>query len=146
MRRHIASTHRLEDIATAFLVQLQPDAAISGLALGWDTAFAQATLRLGIPLTCAIPVDPVTQTSRWRADDASVHAHIRRQADRVVEIAPLGWSFAAACLSRNEWMADEANVICAMWDGGETRSGTGQCVNYAERIGRPVVNLWGLQL
>lgn len=44
--RTTEAERRLEALAHAFLEQLAPDEAISGLALGWDTAFAQAAPRV----------------------------------------------------------------------------------------------------
>src|SRR3546814_16271306 len=41
---------------------------------------------------------------------------------------------------RNEWMVDHADELVALWDG--SRSGTGNCVAYANTSGKPVVNLW----
>ena len=45
---------RLIDLATAYLEKSNPDAVISGMALGWDTAIAIAAIKLNIPLTAAV--------------------------------------------------------------------------------------------
>ena len=142
--RGITGALRLENIALAFLAQLQPDAAISGMALDWDQAFARAALRLRIPLICAIPCDEVEQTSRWTAGAAAEYTHVLRQATEVHRIGTQ-LAFNKACLARNEWMADRAHVVAAMWDG-DRHGGTAHCVRYATDLGRPVVNLWGMQL
>lgn len=41
---------------------------------------------------------------------------------------------------RNEWMVDHCDLLVALWDGSS--GGTGNCVRYARRVGRPTVNLW----
>ena len=43
---------------------------------------------------------------------------------------------------RNEWMADKATRIVALWDGSP--GGTANCIAYASKIGRPIDNLWTL--
>src|SRR3546814_2405914 len=47
---------RLRKGARSFLErERNATAAISGMALGWDTAWALAALDLGVPLTAAVP-------------------------------------------------------------------------------------------
>jgi len=60
------ASKKLFHLARHALNELQPDGVISGLALGWDTALADAALDLRIPLTAAIPFEG--QQSRWPAD------------------------------------------------------------------------------
>ena len=53
----------LYDLATKALETLKPDKVISGMALGWDTAMAQAALNLNIPVEAAIPFRG--QETKW---------------------------------------------------------------------------------
>ena len=142
VKRSFATDLRLRDVAGAFLEQLQPDEAITGMALGWDTAWAHAALRLKIPLVAAIPGSVREQTGAWLYSDLSQHGHILRQCARVVVIGE-GYAFARAADLRNRYMVDNAQIVCAMM--GDPSSGSGKCVAYAESRGVPVVNLWGLQ-
>ena len=37
-------------------------------------------------------------------------------------------------------MVDNADVILALWNG--TGGGTGNCIGYAEKQGKRIINLW----
>jgi hypothetical protein len=41
---------------------------------------------------------------------------------------------------RNEWMVDHCTHVAALWDGSP--GGTGNCIRYVRKIGRPFDNLW----
>lgn len=135
--------HRLARVATLGLEQVisqyrgrAPFQVISGLALGWDTAIAQASFHLGIPLICAIPFP--NQPSRWPAHEVAVWAEIRRRAAEVHVISP---EFTPEALQlRNQWMVDRADLVLALYKGGH--GGTGNCVAYARSKGVPILNLW----
>jgi hypothetical protein len=58
-----ASLARLTEFAATCLKQLAPDFVISGMALGWDQAIAEAAVSLDIPLIAEIPFPG--QPSRW---------------------------------------------------------------------------------
>lgn len=132
---------RLEALAYAFLEQLAPDEAISGLAVGWDTAFAQAAVRLQIPLVAAVPGKRGEQTRGWDWGDEGTHDWLLRQAVEVHYVGE-GYAFGRACVLRDKWMVDRGHVVAALWSG--MPSGTGTTVRYADRQKVPVVNLWGL--
>lgn len=40
---------------------------------------------------------------------------------------------------RNEYMVDLADIVIAVWDG--SASGTGNCVRYAERCGKQIIQI-----
>lgn len=131
----------LEAIAAAFLEQLRPDRVLSGLALGWDTAVAMASVRLGIPLEACMPGKRGQQEARWDWGDQGTHEWLVRQS------AAHSWigddlPFPKACISRDEYMVGRAGLVVALWSGAP--SGTGTTVRFAERRKLPVVNLWGL--
>lgn len=46
---------RMTALARNCLIRLDAEEAISGMALGWDIAFALAAIDLNIPLIAAIP-------------------------------------------------------------------------------------------
>lgn len=112
---------------------------ISGMALGWDTAFADAAWRLGMPFTAAIPFEG--QQARWPEQSRRKYAELLSRATRVVMVCPPGYD-PAKMQRRNEWMVDNSDGVVALWNG--TSGGTANCVRYAETKGRPVVNLWPL--
>lgn len=141
--RSAASEARLEHIARSFLLQLQPDAAVSGLALCWDVAFARAALGLGIPLLAYNPGRVGEQTSRLDPADKHEHAAIERAAAEVHYIGGEGYHYGRSCVLRDKAMVERGHVVAALWSG--IASGTGTTIRYAERRGLPVVNLWALR-
>ena len=121
-------THEpLTRLATWWLDALQPDTVISGMALGWDQAVAEAATRLGVPWCAAVPFEG--QESRWPDASRAQYRRLLARADSVVIVSP------ARCTGATSgWSTG------ALWDGSD--GGTGACVKYAERVGRIWVNLW----
>lgn len=129
--------------------------AISGMALGWDTAWALAALMHRdeghpVKLVCAVPFS--SQPDAWQRNPKNVerwHDLVRR-ADQFVILAenPRTKYEAARFLNdRNLWMVEQADSIVALWNGDHTstngkRSGTGNCVMDARKRNKPVTNLW----
>lgn len=131
-------THEpLTALATWWLEALQPDTVISGMALGWDQAVAEAATRLGVPWCAAVPFEG--QENRWPDASRAQYQRLLARAGSVVIVSPGGYS-ARKMHWRNEWMVDQSDLLCALWDGSD--GGTGACVRYAERVGRLWVNLW----
>jgi uncharacterized phage-like protein YoqJ len=111
---------------------------ISGLALGWDTAWAIAALRHNIPLTVAIPFEG--QEKRWPEAAQRRYREIRAAATKVVVCAFGGYS-PEAMHGRNKWMVDNSQAVAALWNGDST-GGTAHCIRECNRVGRYVENLW----
>jgi uncharacterized phage-like protein YoqJ len=128
---------RLRALARVFLRGRKPRGAISGMALGWDMAWAEAALELGIPLCAAVPFDG--QERQWPESSRARHAAILRAAAKIVVVSPGGYD-PRKMQRRNEWMVDKAQLVVALWDG--TAGGTGNCIAYAQRAGKPIENLW----
>jgi uncharacterized phage-like protein YoqJ len=129
---------RLTRLAEVYLAcTVRCDRVISGMALGWDMAWALGALRASVPFTAAVPFEG--QESRWPDASRQQYHAILKQAAEVVVVCDGGYA-PAKMQTRNEWMVDHADGIVALWNG--TSGGTGNCVRYAERVGRPVDNLW----
>lgn len=128
---------RLMDLALVYLEETKPARVITGMALGWDTAWAMAAFCLGIPFTAAVPFEG--QERRWPADLQKRYLEIRGNADEVVVISRNGFS-AYAMDKRNRWMVDNSDRVCSLWDGSP--GGTGNCVRYAQKRKAPIDNLW----
>lgn len=128
---------RLVDLARAALLHYRPSKVISGMALGWDTALAEAALELGIPLVAAVPF--AGQELRWPATSQKRYRDILGRAEEVVIVSP--GSYAVWKMqTRNEWMVDHCDKLLTLWDGSE--GGTGNCVAYARRVQREMGHLW----
>ena len=140
-----AALIRLKEIAIDWLASLNPRGAISGMALGWDTALVEACLHLGLPYVACIPFRG--QESRWPLPSRRAYANYIRRAAKVVVCSPGGYA-ASKMQIRNERMVDLAltngpgpanALVLAMWDG--TSGGTKNCLSYAHnRI--ETVNAW----
>lgn len=127
----------LRNLALDVLQCERPDAAISGMALGWDTAFAEAAVTLAIPLIAAVPF--AGQESRWPPASQVRYRNLIAQASRVVIVCEGGYA-PWAMQKRNGWMVDNCGRLFALWDG--TTGGTANCVAYARCVGRETLNLW----
>ncbi|HEX8696973.1 MAG TPA: SLOG family protein [Longimicrobium sp.] len=134
---HPAVHARLVDLARAALQREAPARVISGMALGWDTALAEAALELGIPFDAYVPF--AGQESRWPEPSRRRYQGLLARAERVVIVCPGGYAPEKMQL-RNERMVDDADFLLALWDGSS--GGTCNCIAYAEAVGRPYRNLW----
>src|SRR5262245_52551204 len=48
---------KLQEFAVGQLRLYKPDKVLTGMALGWDTALAEACVRLSIPFAAVVPCD-----------------------------------------------------------------------------------------
>lgn len=110
---------------------------ISGGALGWDQALAEAALRLNLPLTMALPFPGFW--SKWPKRSQDYLELLASQADKIVYVCEEGYA-PWKMQERNKWMVDNCSHVLALWNG--TDGGTANCVRYAEKMGKPVINLW----
>ncbi len=133
---------RLRALAVAALKKLQPDQVISGMALGWDLALAEAAVQLEIPLTCALPC--VGQYRPWKARSLSIcrlWLDLQLEAHRVVLCSDKEFMQDPGCMQRrNVWMTDHADQMLALHNG--SAGGTANCLRYARLQNKPVTNLW----
>lgn len=134
---HPATYQRLKKLAVAALKHYKPDVVISGMALGWDMALAEAALELGIPLICAIPF--IGQEKTWPQASQDLYHDILAQCSGIVTTCPPGYA-AWKMQVRNVYLADEADMMLALWDG--TAGGTANCLAYAQKIGVRIENVW----
>lgn len=128
---------RLVGVARVALVRHAPDRVISGMALGWDTALAEAALDLGIPYDAYVPFEG--QESRWPAGAQRRYHDLLRLARQVLVVSPGSYSVERMDL-RNERMVDDCDLLLALWNG--TPGGTRNCIRYASSVRRQMVNVW----
>lgn len=127
---------RLVSLAEAALIKYQPTQVISGMALGWDQALAQASINLHIPLLAAVPF--LGQESQWPEQSQAVYRTLLAQA--AVHIVSPGGYVPRKMQVRNEWMVDLSTDVLALWNGSS--GGTGNAIQYARKQGKPIINLW----
>lgn len=129
-------TDRLRRLARDYLVTSRPDEVISGMALGWDMAWAEAALELGIPLIAAVPFRG--QEVRW-PDSAQRRYHSVLRRAEVVIVSNGGYS-PFKMQARNRWMVERCDKVVALWNGSP--GGTANCIAIANVLTKPVDNLW----
>ena len=135
---HSLSTEdRLRRLAVRELRRLSPDGVISGMALGWDTAIAQAADELGIRFIAAIPFRG--QESVWPAESKKRYQSLLAKAKIVVEVSAPPYA-AWKMQRRNVWMVDHCDFLLALWDGSD--GGTANCLAYAKARQRGVETVW----
>jgi hypothetical protein len=152
-RLGIVGHRRLDPAASAFVVAsslalldgeraISRDVvAVSALAEGADTLFAEAALARGVPLEVVRPFDDYADdfgSERSRSRYEMLAAAARRETR-----LPFSASSTRAYETAMRWVADTCDVLVAAWDGVPTRrrGGSADAVRHAERIGRPVVHL-----
>lgn len=131
-------SQRLQHTAAVWLAD-HPDVdmVISGGALGWDQALAAAARELSLKYIMALPFPGFED--RWpQSSRAFLYGliHDAHDAHHICESGYAGWKMQ----ERNKWMVDNSNQVLALWNG--TTGGTSNCVKYAEKVGKPIVNLW----
>lgn len=128
---------KLYKLAREYLALSDADEVISGMALGWDTAIAQAALDLGLTLTAAIPFEG--QERLWPNEAQKHYRFLVARATYVRTISPGGYA-PEKMQKRNVWMVRSADRMLALWNGSP--GGTANCLRYAQERGVPFDNLW----
>ena len=132
-----AATHVVRVAQHYFLDTEQPELVITGGALGWDQAVATACWLLGIPYAMYLPFENFER--KWPQASQDTLKYLCSKAVDVRHIAEPGyapWKMQV----RNEAMVKDCDLVLALWDG--SRGGTGNCVAYANKVGKPITNLW----
>lgn len=127
----------LISLAFNFLTTNTPDKIISGMALGWDLAWAHAGILKGIPVVAAIPF--LGQECKWPKYSQDYYNTLLDKCCEIVEVSPPGYAI-WKMFKRNEYMVDNSDKVIALWDG--SKGGTYSCVKYAEKVSKEIINLW----
>lgn len=115
---------------------------ITGMAQGVDIWAAQIVLKLraegiDVKLVCACPYAGFEQG--WSNEWQRQYNDILQSADFIKYICS---GYSRSCFQiRNKWMVNHAAVVIAVFNG--ERSGTKNTVDYALRVGVPVVYING---
>lgn len=120
------------DILSRVRAEHDDAVAVSALAVGADTLFAEAAVELGIPLEVVTPFARYEEDFAARAERARYHG-LRRAARSETVLAYAARSDAAYVAAMN-WIVDGCDLLVAVWDG---RAGvTGSAVLRARRLSR----------
>ena len=110
---------------------------ITGMALGWDMALAEAAWALEIPFIAAIPFKG--QEGRWPIMLQKRYHELVERASHVHVVCPQYNK--GVFHRRNKWMVDNGDMVLALWNG-DRAGGTYNCVEYAKRTKTPIRNEW----
>ncbi len=121
---------------------------ISGGALGVDQFAIEATNEIrpyliDTPIRLVIAEPFIGFQKKWpkKSQDKYEKLLSTAQEIHVPNIDPKNYQeMVIALQKRNEYMVDRADEIWAYWNG--SKGGTANCIKYAEKVGRPVRNLY----
>lgn len=115
--------------------------ALSGLAEGADTIFAEQALRLGLPLEAIIAAEDLSET--FPPGKARTHYLELLGRSRVQHKLPFAHSGPAAYAALGRALVERADLLVAVWDGrpAPDDGGTGGVVAYARRRGLPIIHI-----
>lgn len=128
--------NNLVEFAKTTLAKLQPELVITGMALGWDQAVAQACVELEIPFHAYVPFKG--QEGKWFHHNKVKYNELLLQAEKIVIVCEGGYH-PDKLHKRNEAMVDNADALLAMFDG-IPKGGTYRCYQYAKLKGVTVYN------
>lgn len=124
-------------LAVGYIEEMKPTKGISGMALGWDMAWAQALIHCRVPFIAAIPF--VGQEAVWPYQSKNHYHSLLKKAETIYPVCPPGYA-AWKMQKRNEWMVNQCDRLVALYDG--TSGGTANCVGYARKKQKDIDNLW----
>ena len=131
---------------------------ICGGALGFDQFAAECVIELRklypnrITLEIAVPFK--NQPNKWfNKSDIERYYNQLKLADKVTYVDRLpdygvkGFKedeYSVLKLNiRNNYMVDNSGIVIAYWDGSKSGTGTGNCINYAKKKGKEIINIYG---
>jgi ribA/ribD-fused uncharacterized protein len=125
------------------LKAIRPDEVITGMALGWDQAIAEACMYLNIPFVAAIPTSK--QSIRWFPQSVVDYERRLSEASQVVNVSKLLHGdnevyTAKSMQERNMFMVDNCQAVLALWDGSS--GGTDNCIRYCKTKDVLIANCW----
>lgn len=130
-------TNKLIQLAKTSLTEDKVTKVISGMALGWDMALAEAAIELDIPFIAAVPF--FGQEKMWPKESQERYHRILEKAEDIIYVCDKGYAPWKMQI-RNEWMVNNCDTVLALWDG--SKGGTGNCIQYANKTNKPIQNIW----
>lgn len=114
--------------------------AISALAEGADSLFAQAALKFNVPLCVVIPFSNY-KDDFTNPESLKIYEHLLAKADEK-KLMPYSVRSNEAYFAAGKWIVDHCDLLVAVWNGKPAagKGGTGDIVEYAIQIGRPIWN------
>jgi uncharacterized phage-like protein YoqJ len=138
--RYITDRTRFLLRVESTLKEAQPDAFIQGMAMGADLLSGKIALTLGIPVISAMPWP--THYKSISKDWLDLYREVRDKSEEVYVVTEVDdYPGPYVYFKRNEWMIDEGDRVLAWWDGRKS-GGTYGAIQYANKVGKPVRNIY----
>lgn len=115
----------------------EPELILTGMAIGWDTAIADAARGWGTPFHAYIPFHG--QEKIWPKHAQERYNYLLTEAAEVIYVSEGEYTNKKLWL-RNEAIIDCSTKILALWNG--SRGGTGGAIQYANQHHVPIINCW----
>jgi uncharacterized phage-like protein YoqJ len=106
---------------------------VVGGARGIDSIVGLVAAKMGLPVTLALPFIGCNPTDN---NELMKYSNVT-----VVHVSEKPYTDNSQYQKRNTWMVDHSDILIAYWDG--TPGGTANTVRYAEKIRKPMKNLFG---
>lgn len=129
----------LVSIAQEYLENMEVRGVLTGMAIGWDQAVADACIILGIPFVAAIPFKG--QDRKWPHAGRVKYRKILENAAQSRTISKGGYTVDKMMI-RNDWIIDNSEGILTLFNEKGQAGGTWQAIISAKRKGLDITNVW----
>ena len=110
-----------------------------GGALGFDTVVAEVLFFYKCKVNLYLPFKIFGSNWYSNTDRIRLEKH-KNLANKVIYTSETNTYVVRLLDDRNKAIVDNSDIIIALWDGN--KSGTKNCINYAEKKDKEVINLW----
>lgn len=128
-------------VAKHSLKVLKPDIVITGMALGWDLAIAEACRQLDIPFIAAVPCP--SQCSRWPARSQDHYHKLLNVAAFSILVSNEEYN-PGLMEVRNQWMVKRAKLGVLALYNEDAKGGTANAVRYSMKQNKDIYNAWDI--
>ena len=147
---NVALSNRIESVLKETLAEAEKQGykkfrVVTGMALGADQMFTANALRIAsapvyhgkLKVEAAVPCKD--QEKQWPEASQKIYNVLLKQCDDVTMVSDKPYT-PKAMQDRNEYMVDKANIVLSVYDG-YSKGGTGNCIEYAKKVGVPVKDI-----
>jgi hypothetical protein len=115
--------------------------ALSGLAVGADTLFAETALAYGMSLEACLACADISENFAPGPERERFEALVA--CSRRVHRLPFVERSNEAYMALGRWLVDSSDLLIAVWNGlpAAALGGSGDVVAYARQCGRPVIHI-----
>ena len=147
---NVALSNRIESVLKETLAEAEKAGfkkfrVVTGMALGADQMFTANAIRIAstpvyhnrLKVEAAVPCKD--QERQWPEASKKTYHVLLKQCDEVTMVSDKPYT-PKAMQDRNEYMVDKANIVLSVYDG-YSKGGTGNCIEYAKKVGVPVKDI-----